>query len=78
MTVKELIEKLQGFDQDATVIVDSNNFELNYAFVPLSYIKQWDNGSKKEETFHDAFDGTPYTKTTWDMTGGNTPVVYIS
>jgi uncharacterized protein YkuJ len=77
MKVKDLIKKLEALDQDAEVIVTSSNFELNGASVPVSYVHQYNEGSKKVQTFRDAFDGYTYSKETWLINGGKTPVVMV-
>lgn len=77
MKVKDLIQALEGMDPEATVIVRSNNFEHNGADIALSYANQYDTGSKKEQTFRDAFDGDSYTKETWSIIGGEEKVVSI-
>lgn len=78
MKVKDLIKKLEGLDQNAEVIVTSSNFELNGASVPVSFVHQYNEGSKKLQTFRDAFDGDTYSKETWSIIGGQTPVVMVS
>ena len=78
MKVKDLIKKLEALDQDAEVIVTSSNFELNGASVPVSFVHQYNEGSKKVQTFRDAFDGDTYSKETWSIIGGKTPVVMVS
>jgi len=78
MKVKELIKKLEALDQNAEVIVTSSNFELNGASVPLSFVHQYNEGSKKTQTFRDAFDGDTYSKETWSIIGGKIPVVMVS
>jgi uncharacterized protein YkuJ len=78
MKVKDVIKKLEALDQNAEVITTSSNFELNGASVPVSFIHQYNEGSKKTETFRDAFDGGTYSRETWSIVGGETPVVKIS
>jgi len=78
MKVKDLIKKLETLDQDATVIVTSPNFELNGASVPVSFVHQYNEGSKKLQTFRDAFDYVAYSTETWTIIGGKTPVVMMS
>jgi len=77
MTVKDLIKKLEVLDQNAEVIVTSSNFELNGASVSVSFVHQYNEGSKKVQTFRDAFDGDTYSKETWSVIGGQTPVVMV-
>ena len=78
MKVKDLITLLKGLNQDAEVIVKSNNFELNGAKVPVKYISSSDEGHKRIETFTDAFDGGSYYKEIYSSIGGSLPVVSIS
>lgn len=78
MKVKDLIKKLEALDQNAEVIVTSSNFELNGANVPVSFVHQYNDGSKRVKTFRDAFDGDTYSKETWSIIGGQTPVVMVS
>lgn len=76
MKVKDLIEKLSVLDQNAEVIVKSSNFEVN-ADVPVSFVHQYNTGSKKNKQFRDAFDGEVYSAETWSILGGDIPVVMI-
>ena len=78
MKVKDLIEKLQEFNQEADVILPSSNFELKGYKVSLSSTHQYDNGSKEIKTFRDAFDGGTYHKETYSIIGGNSPVVLLT
>lgn len=78
MNVQELIKKLEALDPNAEVIITSSNFELNGANVTLDWVSQYNTGKAKQERFRDAFDGDHYTKKVWDITGGNTPIVYLS
>jgi len=78
MKVKDLIKKLEALDQNAEVIVTSSNFELNYASVPVSFVHQYNEGSKKTQIFRDAFDGETYSKEIWSIIGGAVPVVVVS
>lgn len=77
MKVKDVIKKLEALDQNAEVITKSSNFELNGASVPVSFIHQYNEGSKETRTFRDAFDGETYSKETWSTVGGQIPVVII-
>lgn len=78
MKVKDLRELLEKLDQEAEVIVSSSNFEQNNAKISVSYVHQYNEGQKKTESFRDAFDGETYSKDTYSIIGGNTPVVMIS
>jgi hypothetical protein len=78
MKVKDLIKKLEALDQNAEVIITSSNFELNGACVPVSFVHQYNEGSKKTRTFTDAFDGDTYSKEIWSIMDGQTPVVMVS
>lgn len=78
MKVKDLIKKLEALEQNAEVIVTSSNFELNGARVPVSVVHQYNEGSKEVRTFRDSFDGETYSKETWSIVGGQTPVVMVS
>jgi hypothetical protein len=78
MNVQELIKKLEALDPNAQVVITSSNFELGGANVSLSWLKQYNTGIEKQERFRDAFDGQSYTKKVWDISGGNTPIVYLS
>ena len=77
MNVKNLIEILKSLDENAEVIIHSSNFELRNAKVPVTFVHQYDTGSNKDQTFRDAFDGETYSKKTWEIFGGKTPVVMI-
>jgi hypothetical protein len=78
MLVKDLIKKLEALDQNAEVIVTSSNFELGGAYVPVSFVHQYNEGIKEIQTFRDAFDGDTYSKETWSLMGGDMPVVMVS
>ena len=75
---QDLIKKLESLDQNAEVIVTSSNFELNGASVPISFVHQYNEGLKEVKTFIDYFDGDTYSKETWSIIGGQTPVVMVS
>lgn len=77
MIVKKLIEKLLMCDQDVEVVVSSSNYELRNALVPVSMVHQYENGSKRTETFTDDFDNEDYSKETWSIIGGEIPVILI-
>jgi hypothetical protein len=77
MKVKELVEKLLKMDQEATVITRSDNFELNGADVELKYVSEYKTGSKRVESFRDAFDGGKYSAETWSRLGGNESVITV-
>lgn len=78
MKVKELIQKLLALNPEAEVIAASPNFELEGVLIAVSSVRQLDQGSKKMETFRDAFDGGTYEAETWSTIGGDLPVVTIS
>ena len=78
MKVRELISLLQQMDQEGTVIVASDNFELNYNDVPVTYCHQSVEGSKQVRKFRDAFDGGTYNTETWSIIGGKETVVKLS
>jgi len=78
MKVRDLIKQLAKFDQNSTVIVTSSNFELDGSQVAVTSVYGTEEGSKKEQTFRDAFDGESYNKTTWSTQGGKLKVVKIS
>ncbi len=78
MKVKEMIEKLQQCDPEATVITSSHNFELNNADVAVTCVHQYDTGKKVTRTFTDAFDHDDYDKEVWTIVGGNEKVIYIA
>jgi hypothetical protein len=77
MKVKDLIENLKNVDPEATVILTSSNFELSGAEVPLSGILTGESGSKKSQTFRDAFDGGSYDKEVWSTFGGTEKVISL-
>lgn len=77
MKVKELVEQLLKFDQEATVITRSDNFELNGASVELKYVSEYKTGSTQSESFRDAFDGGRYSTQTWSRIGGTESVVSL-
>lgn len=64
MIVKELIEKLQQYPEDAEVITTSSNFELNYSLVPVISVYAC-KLKKVKKTFIDAFDYLEYEKTVY-------------
>lgn len=78
MKVKDLIKELKALDQNAEVIVRSSNFELNGEMVSVSFVHQYNGGSKKNQTFRDVFDGTTYSQETWSIISGETPVVMMT
>ena len=58
MTKKELLEKLEGVDDNTRIIVKSSNFELGNSFVEAkAYVGKY---SKEVKRFVDAFDGESY------------------
>lgn len=78
MKVKDLIDKLKTMDQDAVVIVASDNFELNGATVEVHYVHEHKGGSKENRIFRDAFDGETYDKEVYSISGGIMTVVLIA
>ena len=44
----------------------------------VTFIHQYDKGSKKTRTFRDAFDGETFSKEVMSISGGTIPVVLIS
>lgn len=58
--VKDLIKKLQTFDQEAIVIMQSDNFEKGQDYVDT--VDAYELKCNKEtKTYRDAFDGETYT-----------------
>jgi hypothetical protein len=78
MKVKELIKRLEALDQNAEVIIESPNFELKGAKVPVSFVHQYNVGLKSKKAFMDAFDGEVYSKEVWSIIGGTMSVVMVS
>lgn len=78
MKVKDYIKELQKLNQEAEMIGVSSNYELRGALVPIDSVHQYNEGSKKTQTFRDDFDGETYDKETWSIVGGNLPVVLVS
>lgn len=77
MKVKDVIKALLTCDQEATVIVTSDNFELRGADVAVSYVHQYNDGLKETKTFTDAFDHDDYDKEVYLIVGGTEKVVFI-
>jgi hypothetical protein len=77
MKVKDLMDKLKGFDLEATVLVNSSNFEVGFEDIEARYAHQYDTGEKSLKGCFDAFDGESYNKTVWSTVGGNEKVVKI-
>lgn len=62
LTVKDLIKKLEALkDQDAIVVVTTDNFEQGQSKIPVSRLFEF-KGELKREGFRDAFDGGSYSK----------------
>ncbi len=78
MKTKDLIEKLKKLDPESEVIISSSNFEQNNENVSVTFIHQYDEGSKKQKQFRDAFDNGMYNKEVWSIIGGDSKVVLIS
>ena len=77
MKVKDLIKQLGKLNPEATVIVTSDNFELNYSKIAATYAIESYEGSKEMGTFRDAFDGENYNAEIWSSIGGKENVVEI-
>ena len=77
MKVKDLVKKLLELDQDATVVKNSDNFELKGAIIEVYYIPQYDTGKRKIGTFIDAFDNESYDKEVFELFGGSEKIVKI-
>lgn len=71
-------KKLKELDPEAEVIVTSSNFEHSYRKVPVTFVHQYNEGSKKQEQFRDAFDNENYKKEIWSVIGGDLKIVLIS
>lgn len=78
MKNKDLIKELKKLDPEAEVIVTSSNFEQNNAKVPVSFIHQYNEGSKKTQQFRDAFDYETYNKEVVSIIGGDLKVILIA
>jgi hypothetical protein len=78
MKVKDLIEKLQGCDPEAVVLVRSSNFELGGSEVEAKYVHESKEGSLSQKQCVDAFDYTRYSTPVWSTIGGDKTVVSIS
>ncbi len=78
MKVKEIIEKLQQCDPEATVITSSSNFELRNADIEVTCVHQYDTGKKEIRTFTDAFDYEDYDTEIWTIVEGEEKIVYIA
>lgn len=79
MKVKDLIKKLEAIDQEAIVVVTSDNFEQGNAKKQAKYIREF-KGDIVKEVFRDAFDGDSYTSEVvrWDDEKGKTKFVQIT
>lgn len=75
MKVKDAIKKLQEMDQEAELIITSDNFELNHSTIPVQNIHHYKTGKKEVKTFRDAFDGETYQREIWSVYGGKLSVV---
>lgn len=78
MKVKDLIIELQAMDENAEVVITSENFELRGANVSASRVYQYDQCKKITRQFRDAFDGDTYFKEVWSLIDGDTSVVMLS
>ena len=61
MTVRELKEKLDQYNNDMEVVVTSSNFELNNSLVTINGIYK-SKMKESRETFKDAFDYSYYSE----------------
>lgn len=77
MKVKNLIKELMGVDPEAEVVSTSSNFEMKGSVVPKNTISIITTARKTSEGFRDAFDGTPYRATVYQLSGGKETVVKI-
>lgn len=77
MKVSELVEKLLKLDQEATVLVTTDNFEMGNREIEAKYVSQYDTGQKRTQGFRDAFDGGSYSVIVWSTIGGKEKVVTI-
>jgi arylsulfatase A-like enzyme len=70
MKVKELIKKLQELDQNAIVVVTTDNFEQGNSKKQAKHIHEF-KGEIVKKGFRDAFDGESYTSEVvrWDESG---------
>jgi len=59
MKVKDLIKKLEKLDQNAIVVVTTDNFEQGHSKKEAKYIYEF-KGDIVKESFRDAFDGGSY------------------
>jgi arylsulfatase A-like enzyme len=59
MKVKELIKKLKALDQNAIVVVTTDNFEMGNNNIPARGVYEF-AGKIVKEGFRDAFDGGSY------------------
>ena len=76
MTVEKAIEILQKQNPKAKLILKSDNFELNGAYVDLEIINP-DKATEKKEQFRDAFDGGKYSTKVWSFSNGDTDVIVL-
>lgn len=79
MKVKELIKKLQKLDQNAIVVVTTDNFEQGNSKKQAKYIHEF-KGDIVKESFRDAFDGGSYSSEVvrWDNEKGKTKFIQIT
>ena len=70
MKVKDLIKKLEALDQNAIVVVTTNNFEQGHSKKEAKGVYEF-KGKIVSESFRDAFDGGSYSSDVvrWDEKG---------
>lgn len=59
MKVKDLVKKLEALDQNAIVVVTTDNFEQGHSNIEAKGIREF-KGEIVKESFRDAFDGGSY------------------
>jgi len=79
MKVKELIDKLQKLDQNAIVVVTTDNFEQGHSKKQARGVHEF-KGDIVRENFRDAFDGGSYTSEVvrWDDEKGKIKFIQIT
>lgn len=79
MKVKELIKNLKKFDQNATVVVTTDNFEQGNSKKEAKGIYEF-KGDIVKKSFRDAFDGGSYSSDVvkWDDKNGKINFVEIT
>lgn len=61
MKKNDLIAMLQNIPDNPTIVVSSDNFELQNSLVGAKYVSAFD-GKKEVRNFTDGFDGEGYSK----------------